>query len=122
MQTIELTQGKVALVDDADYPALMQYKWTATRSYCKHRNMNRWYAARWEYVGRNKKGKKKQKKFYMHREIMKCPKGMFVDHKQDIGEDSGLNNQKENLEIVTHSENNYRAFSSELAKTCTNIF
>jgi len=29
MKTIPLTKGKVATVDDADYPALAVYKWHA---------------------------------------------------------------------------------------------
>lgn len=37
----------------------------------------------------------------MHREIMKCPAGMFVDHIDR----NGLNNQKFNLRIVTHQQN-----------------
>lgn len=39
----------------------------------------------------------------LHRFIMKCPKGLFVDHKDG----NGLNNNRDNLRIVTVSENNY---------------
>jgi hypothetical protein len=42
MKTIPLTQGKVALVDDEDYPELSKFRWCAVR----HRNT--WYAVRGE--------------------------------------------------------------------------
>lgn len=73
------------MVDDEDFEYLNQWKWTA------HRIGNDWYATRGE----------KKKIIYMHREILRTPKGMLTDH---IDMD-GLNNQKKNLRICTHQQN-----------------
>ena len=40
MKEIQLTQGKVAIVDDEDYPELLKYKW------CAYKGGNTFYAAR----------------------------------------------------------------------------
>jgi len=81
MKEIQLTKGKVVVVDDDDYEWLNRWKW----------HYNGRYAVRWE-------GKKN---IYMHREIMKTPGGMETDH---INRDS-LNNCRSNLRICTHAEN-----------------
>lgn len=88
MKTIPLTRGKFALVDDEDYEVLNQSKW------CLDSNG---YAARciWE--------DQKRKRIYMHRVVVKAPKGMFTDH---INGDR-TDNQKANLRIVTHHQNNF---------------
>jgi hypothetical protein len=91
MKQIQLTQGKVALVDDEDFEWLSKWKWYAC-SKNNDRNVVKWYARRLE--GR--------KHVYMHREIMKTPKGQVVDHDPDP---SGLNNQKANLTNVTENHN-----------------
>jgi hypothetical protein len=85
MRIIKLNRGKTTLVDDEDFEYLNQWKWTA------HRIGNDWYATRGE----------KKKIIYMHREILRTPKGMLTDH---IDMD-GLNNQKKNLRICTHQQN-----------------
>ena len=86
MQKIPLTQGKFALVDDADYEWLSKWKWWARMNRSK-----RFYAAR----------HRKHRAIYMHREIMKPPKGMQVDH---INHDT-LDNRRCNLRICTHTQN-----------------
>lgn len=90
MKKIELTQGKVALVDDSDYEELNQHKWHASkygRSY---------YALRREYTP-------KRKNIYMHREVLgiRDSPDKIPDH---ISGD-GLDNQKKNLRICSHKEN-----------------
>ena len=89
MRTIPLTQGKVALVDDADYEWLNQWKWSAVKK------------GRCFYAVRGTERNGVQKQFRMHSEIMGTPKGMEVDH---INGDS-LDNRRENLRICTHAEN-----------------
>lgn len=86
MKEIQLTQGKVALVDDEDFEYLNQWKWYVLIT--KHTN----YA-----VHHNKKGKVE----LMHREIMKTPKGMYTDH---INHD-GLDNRRCNLRVCTNGQN-----------------
>ena len=46
----------------------------------------------------------------MHRIIMNCPDGKFIDHKDG----NGLNNQKENLRICTKQQN---SGNSKIPKT-----
>lgn len=83
MKRIKLTQGKYTLVDDDDFTELNKNKWYAKK------------AGRTFYATRNEKG------IRMHRVIMNPPKNMEVDHKDG----DGLNNQKSNLRICTHSQN-----------------
>jgi hypothetical protein len=94
VKTIELTQGKVALVDDEDFEVLNQVKWYAFRD----RLGRLFYARRSILTG---KVSPKCRALLMHRLIMPVTPGMEVDH---IDGD-GLNNQKSNLRICTHSEN-----------------
>lgn len=85
MKEIQLTQGKVALVDDEDYDFLMQWKWHAHKDYYSE---DVYYAGRRDYsCGGN--GKSVQ----MHRVIMKTPINLCVDHIDH----NTLNNQKNNL-------------------------
>lgn len=88
MKEIKLTQGKVALVDDAAYEWLSQWKWT----YIKPRNVE--YAYRKDRGGNNKN-------IYMHKQILQPPPGMKTDHKDN----NGLNNQRHNLRVCTNSQN-----------------
>ena len=79
MATIPLTQGKVAIVDDEDYPSLSQFRWYA------HRRNGIYYAAR----NLPRKGSN-PKQIQMHVAIMGA---RGVDHRDG----DGLNNQKANL-------------------------
>jgi len=88
MMRIPLTQGKFALVDDSDYEWLNQWKWCA----CRQHGSNRWYAMR---------GARPQ--ILMHQLILNPPKGMESDH---INHD-GLDNQRSNLRVCTHSQNQH---------------
>ena len=89
MKQIELTQGKVALVDDEDFERLNQFKWFAAR-----------YRHYW-YAKRSIRVKGKVVAIHMHREIMNAPEGMSVDHRNG----DGLFNCKENLRLCTHQQN-----------------
>lgn len=91
MKEIELTQGKVALVDDEDYEALMQYKWFAL-----YDGWN-WYAKR----GRRKSDGLGPCKIWMHRIILKLADGERADHINR----NGLDNQRSNLRVATRSQN-----------------
>ena len=95
MKEINLTQGKVALVDDEDYDYLMQWKWLISKS------------GNFIYAGRNVWMKKehKYKMILMHRIIMNTPQGLDVDHIDH----NGLNNQKYNLRNCTNAENKWNS-------------
>src|SRR5437660_1239073 len=93
MQTIQLTQGFVALVDDADYDRVSAYKWHVKRN----RNNGMYAATTLPRV----KGESR-KKLWMHRFIkgVTDPK-VKVDHEDH----NGLNNQRENLRKCVSGEN-----------------
>ncbi len=91
MKEIQLTQGKVAIVDDDQYEALSRHKW------CVHNWDGYWYAER----GAQRDGRWMTEK--MHRVIMNAPNGIEVDH---INGD-GLDNCRANLRLATHAENMY---------------
>lgn len=91
MKEIQLTQGKTALVDDADYLYINQFKWFAKQ----HTKGGVWYATR----GRRVSGKRVEDK--METFIIQVPNGMIIDHKDG----NGLNNKKDNLRASTRSEN-----------------
>jgi len=66
---IPLTQGKYATVDPDDYRRLSKYKWhVAGRAACP-------YAVSVKEVKNSKKSV-----IYMHREVIKAPDNLFVDH------------------------------------------
>ncbi len=84
MREVPLTQGKVSLVDDADYKYLNQFKWFA------HKIDKTFYAVR--DVGKTR--------LYMHRVLVGID-GLEVDHRDR----NGLNNQRYNLRPATRSQN-----------------
>lgn len=91
MKKIKLTRGKFALVDDVDFDYLNQWKWFCEASH---------HAARDQHIGMD--GKKEiKKRIKMHRLIMDAPGGMEVDHIDG----NPLNNQRSNLRVVTHAQN-----------------
>jgi len=91
MKKIPLTKGMSAMVDDADYEWLNQWKWNVNKAGRRH------YAARRHGIKEGGNGEV----ITMHRVIMNNPAGMDIDH---IDGD-GLNNQRSNLRICTHAEN-----------------
>ena len=89
MKQIELTQGKIALVDDEDYDLCMQFNWFArvTRD-------ELWYAARGE---RDEQG---MFHIFLHNFIMEPPEHLTVDHKNK----NGLDCQRHNMRLATHNQ------------------
>ena len=87
MKTIQLTQGRVATVDDEDFTTLSQYSWC----YQKSKTSKTGYAA----------ARVDGKVVRMHRFLMGFPKDLEVDHRDQ----NGLNNQRENLRLATSSNN-----------------
>jgi len=88
---IPLTQGKYAIVDPEDYERLNKYKWYVSKG------GSTFYAARcvWDPVN------KKKHTIKMHREILKPPHPLVVDHINR----KGLNNRNANLRPATKSQN-----------------
>ena len=90
MRQIELSQGKVSLVDDVDFEWLNQWKWYAWKS------GNTFYALRTT---------KKGTTFRIHRELLglRFGDGRQVDHVNG----NGLDNRRENLRTCTSAQNQY---------------
>lgn len=82
--------GGEVLVDDDDYDWLSKYHWLSQRM-----GVGKYYA------GRSKMEKGKRKKTFMHKQIMNPPVGFVVDHIDG----NPFNNQRNNLRIVTCSQN-----------------
>jgi hypothetical protein len=90
MQQIPLSQNQVALVDDADFGALAQFRWC----YRGERNGGQGYAVRHHKVDG------KDRLLYLHREVLPAPKGyetIFLNHDR-------LDCRRENLKVVTKQE------------------
>lgn len=92
MKEIQLTQNKVALVDDEDFERLNQYKW-----YASFENGN-------FYAKRNVWKDNEHIVVRMHRVVLNLQykDGIEVDHKNN----NSLDNTKDNLRKVTRSQNN----------------
>ena len=88
MQTIQLTRGAVAIVDDEDFERLSIWKWQL---------FNNGYAGR---QGRTIDGIK-EKPRYMHRCLLSPPAGPEVDHVNG----NRLDNRRSNLRIATRQQN-----------------
>jgi len=94
MKRIELTQGKIALVDDCDFDTISKYKWYAVH-YKKI-----WYAERMSTLPSGRRCT-----IRMHRQILglSYKDGNYVDHINH----NGLDNRKNNLRICTQTYNCY---------------
>ena len=86
MKEIQLTHGRIALVDDILFAEFSKLKWSFHQGYAK-RNFPK------KTGGRVLMG--------MHRFIMNAQKGQEVDHIDG----NRLNNQRSNLRICSHSQN-----------------
>jgi hypothetical protein len=87
---IALTQDRFATVDARDYKRLARDRWYAIR--CDGRY----------YARRNAGGGAAA---LMHREIMRDPEGMVVDHRNN----NGTSNCRSNLRVCTQQENSYNS-------------
>ena len=86
MKTIQLTQGFVALIDDADYERVSAHKW------CANRNRHTVYAYR----------KDNRRTVYLHRFICGVTdRKVKVDHEDH----NGLNCQRYNLRACSNGQN-----------------
>lgn len=91
MKEIQLTQGKVALVDDEDFEYLNQWKWHASRQ-----KNGKFYACRSIRIN------SKKECIIMHRLIVNnTDSKLHTDHINGIT----LDNRKINLRICTNSQN-----------------
>lgn len=87
VKEIELSQGKFALVDDADYDWLSQWKW---------------YTSYYGYAVRSVwRDGDNQGLVFMHRQILDAPEGMYVDHMDG----DKLNNVRPNIRLATNAQN-----------------
>ena len=102
MKEIQLTQGKVALVDDQDYEVLAQHKWYA------YKDWRTWYA-RWHMP--TVAGKRTV--VLMHRVIMGAAPGQQVDH----WDGDGLHNWRKNLRYCTTAENQHNQRHKQAGST-----
>lgn len=90
MKEIKLSRGLVAMVDDADYEWLNQWKWCAIES-----GNGRIYASR------HTSKKEGRRLVLMHRLIANASGSELVDHRDMIT----LNNQRHNLRRCTNTQN-----------------
>ncbi len=79
---IELSKGRVAIVDKSDSALISDFKWSIRQGL---------YVASWI----------KGKRIYLHRHIMGAKHGQMVDHKDG----NQLNNRRSNLRFCTPSQN-----------------
>src|ERR1035437_455247 len=94
MREIELTQGKVAFVDNEDFKWLSQWKW------CVSKGNKAFYGMRREQRNGRSKNIKMQNAILEHYGGQPIPEGYTIDH---IDGD-GLNNQKSNFRLATHDQ------------------
>lgn len=80
-------KGDLILVDEADYEDLSRFTWYVNKDGYAQTNMN----------GRD--GKKRI--VMMHRYLMRAPRGVEVDHRDQ----EPLNNTRWNLRLATHTQN-----------------
>lgn len=100
---IPLTQGKNAIVDSDDFVWLSQWKWCAI-----------WNPTSKTYYAQRRRG---HETAIMHRDIMCCPCGEDVDHRNH----DGLDNRKENLRRCDRGQNVAHQRRGGLKGVCKSI-
>jgi len=91
-KSIPLTRGQFAIVDDADFDWLNQWKW-----YAAWQPLGQCYYA----LRRPSVWTGKRPTIIMHRFILAAPDGMKVEHENH----NTLDNQRHNIRIATHAQN-----------------
>ena len=91
---IYLGEGIFTIVSPPDYYKYNIFNW------CLNRDGRNMYAVR--VVTVNDVGRRSIKIIALHREILKVPPGMLVDHRNN----NSLDNRMDNLRIATHAQNN----------------
>jgi hypothetical protein len=92
VKELELSQGKVALLDAEDFEWLSQWKWSARR----HHRRTLWYAVRGVQLADGR-----HTTVQLHRQILDAPVHLQVDHIDG----NGLNNRRGNLRLATAAQN-----------------
>jgi hypothetical protein len=90
MATIQLSQGKTAIVDDSDLKLLSRFTWYARK--CS----GRFYAVTAENVGGGK-----TQSTYMHRLLTQAPSSVVVDHRNG----NTLDNRRGNFRLCSQAQN-----------------
>lgn len=96
MTELQLSNGYVSLVDEADLPKVQRWHWHAR--YCNPD----FYACRTTSIRKN--GVRTVASIYLHRFLLNAPPELQVDHKNH----DTLDNRRQNLELVTPEENSRR--------------
>jgi hypothetical protein len=99
---IKLTKGLSAYVSPEDFERVNAFKWCAS----VESRGTKVYAVRFT---KDPAGIRKQIKIRMHRFIMGVPTGLEDKRVVDHLDHDGLNNRRENLEIVSQEENMLRS-------------
>lgn len=90
---IPLTQGKVAQINDEDWPLVSQYTWHAKRE-----KGGKWYAAATVW----NPATKRHESLRMHRLIVGAGPDQMVDHKISP---ATLDNRRSNLRVCSNAQN-----------------
>lgn len=103
MKRLALVNSELpCLIDDDDWEWASKYRWWL---------VNRGYASRSTTVARRPDGRTINKQLYLHREIIKAPRGRQVDHIDR----NKLNNQRKNLRLCNNSQNHLNAMKRKTA-------
>ena len=105
---ILLTQSQIAIVDDADFEWLNQWKWCAQQSHMPEEDYT-------FYVVRHIRSGVKTTKIYMHRLIL----GLRSTEQGDHINGDGLDNRRCNLRSCSHSQNQ---MNSRKRRGCSSQF